>query len=198
MLGVFAVVTGLFAGSLQAASLEIGKIAPDFSLTDIDGKVHRLSDYRDKVVVLEWVNPLCPFVQKHYEGGNIPNQQKAAVNDGIVWLVFNSGHPGAQGDYSPEEVKAWQASTGSAPTAYFRDQDGAVGQLYGAKTTPHMYVINPEGILVYNGAIDSIRSSNPRDIPNAENYVESALTAIKAGYAVKNAATRPYGCTVKY
>ena len=157
-----------------------------------------LSDYRGKIVVLEWVNPECPFVRKHYESGNIPMQQKAAVAEGVAWLVINSGHPGAQGDYTPNQVKAWQTQTGSAPTAYFRDQDGVVGRLYGAKTTPHMYVITTEGILAYNGAIDSIRSSDPADIAQAEKYVSSAVASVKAGTAVKNAATRPYGCSVKY
>jgi hypothetical protein len=181
-----------------SAQVEVGAPAPDFTLIDIDGKTHTLSDYRGKMVVLEWVNPECPFVVKHYESGNIPKLQVSATGDGVVWLAINSGHPGAQGDFDPAQVKAWQTRTGSAPSAYFRDQDGAVGRLYGAKTTPHMYVIMADGTLVYNGAIDSIRSVNRADIAKAENYVVSALAAVAKGEQVKDAATRPYGCSVKY
>ncbi|MFZ9682590.1 MAG: redoxin domain-containing protein [Cephaloticoccus sp.] len=157
-----------------------------------------MSEYRGNTVVLEWVNPECPFVVKHYESGNIPKLQASAKADGVVWLAINSGHAGAQGDFDAAQVKAWQTRTGSAPSAYFRDQDGAVGRLYGAKTTPHMYVITADGTLVYNGAIDSIRSANRADIAKAENYVVSALTAVANGEPVKDAATRPYGCSVKY
>jgi hypothetical protein len=181
-----------------SAQVEVGAPAPDFTLIDIDGKTHTLSDYRGKMVVLEWVNPECPFVVKHYESGNIPKLQVSATGDGVVWLAINSGHPGAQGDFDAAQVKAWQTRTGSAPSAYFRDQDGAVGRLYGAKTTPHMYVIMADGTLVYNGAIDSIRSVNRADIAKAENYVVSALAAVAKGEQVKDAATRPYGCSVKY
>ncbi|MFM1851574.1 MAG: hypothetical protein RIS54_1258 [Verrucomicrobiota bacterium] len=181
-----------------SAQVEVGAPAPDFTLIDIDGKTHTLSDYQGKTVVLEWVNPECPFVVKHYESGNIPKLQVSATGDGVVWLAINSGHPGAQGDFDAAQVKAWQTRTGSAPSAYFRDQDGAVGRLYGAKTTPHMYVIMADGTLVYNGAIDSIRSANRADIAKAENYVVSALAAVAKGEQVKDAATRPYGCSVKY
>lgn len=189
---------GLGAAVASAAQAELGAMAPDFTLTDIDGTTHKLSDYRGKTVVLEWVNPECPFVKKHYESGNIPQQQMAATKAGVIWLAINSGHPGAQGDFTPSQVKAWQARTGSAPTAYFRDQDGKIGRLYGAKTTPHMYVITDQGTLVYNGAIDSIRSADTADIAKAEQYVDSALQAVKAGLPVKEPATRPYGCSVKY
>lgn len=189
----------MFGVVAQATSAEIGEPAPDFSLTDIDGRQHTLSEYRGKTVVLEWVNPLCPFVVKNYErSGNIPKLQQAAMADGVVWLIINSGHPGAEGDYSPEEAKAWLSKNNSTPSAYLRDQDGTVGRLYGAKTTPHMYVITPEGTLVYNGAIDSIRSANPADIAKAENYVKSALAAVSKGEAVATPVTRPYGCSVKY
>lgn len=181
-----------------SAQVEVGAPAPDFTLIDNDGKTHTLSDYRGKTVVLEWVNPECPFVVKHYESGNIPKLQVSATGDGVVWLAINSGHPGAQGDFDAAQVKAWQTRTGSVPSAYFRDQDGAVGRLYGAKTTPHMYVIMADGTLVYNGAIDSIRSANRADIAKAENYVVSALAAVAKGEQVKDAATRPYGCSVKY
>ncbi len=184
---------------LPAMTAEVGKAAPDFTLTDINGKKHSLSEFKGKTVVLEWVNPECPFVVKHYEkSGNMPKTQKAATADGVVWLQINSGHPGAQGDFAPEQVKAWMSKNGVASTAYFRDVDGKVGKMYDARTTPHMYIVNPEGTLVYAGGIDSIRSGNPDDITKATNYVNAALGDLKAGQAVREANTRPYGCSVKY
>lgn len=189
---------GLFLASIATAKVEVGAPAPDFTLTDIDGNSRSLSDYRGKTVVLEWVNQECPFVVKHYESGNMPKLQAQALADGVVWLLINSGHPGAQGDYSPEQVKAWQERNSASWTGYFRDQDGTVGRLYGAKTTPHMYVITADGTLVYNGAIDSIRSSNKADIAKAENYVTSALAAVAKGEPVATPTSQPYGCSVKY
>jgi hypothetical protein len=181
------------------ASAEVGQAAPDFTLADVNGKTHKLSDYRGKTVVLEWVNAECPFVVKHYESsGNIPALQKAAAADGVVWLSINSGKPGAQGDYEPAKVADWSSKTGAAPAAYLRDSDGTVGKLYGAKTTPHMYVITAEGTLVYNGAIDSIRSTKAEDIGKATNYVTAALASVKAGQPVAKSTSEPYGCSVKY
>jgi hypothetical protein len=181
------------------AAAQAGQAAPDFSLTDINGKTHKLSDFRGKTVVLEWVNPECPFVVKHYESsGNIPAMQKAAAADGVVWLSINSGKAGAQGDFEPMKVASWSAKTGAAPAAYFRDSDGAVGKLYGAKTTPHMFVITGDGMIAYAGAIDSIRSTKAEDIAKSTNYVTAALEAIKAGQPVAKASTEPYGCSVKY
>jgi hypothetical protein len=187
----------LFVTGAQA-SATIGQQAPDFSLTDINGKAHKLSDYRGKTVVLEWVNPECPFVVKHYDSGNIPSLQKSTTSDGVIWLSINSGKAGAQGDFEPAKVASWMEKTGAAPTAYFRDSDGSVGRLYGAKTTPHMYVISQDGTLVYNGAIDSIRSSKQEDISKATNFVTAALTSVKAGQPIAKATTEPYGCSVKY
>jgi hypothetical protein len=182
-----------------ASQAQIGQPAPDFTLTSIKGMSHSLSDFRGKTVVLEWMNQECPFVVKHYErSGNMPALQKQAAEDGVIWLIINSGKPGAQGDFSEEQVKAWMQKTGAAPTAYFRDQSGDVGRLYGARVTPHMYVINPAGILVYNGAIDSIRSANAADIAQAENYLTAALQAVAAGGMPERTTTQPYGCTVKY
>lgn len=180
------------------AAAEIGKPAPDFTLTDIDGKTHKLSDYKGKTVVLEWVNPECPIVVKHYSSGNMPATQKAATADGVVWLAINSGSAGAQGDFNQAQVASWLKANHAAPTAYFRDTDGKVGRLYAAKTTPHMFVITKDGTLVYDGAIDSIRSADVADIPKATNYVNAALAAVKAGKPVEKSATQPYGCTVKY
>lgn len=196
----------IFTAVLAAASLngtaqatvEIGKSAPDFALTDLNGKTHKLSDYRGKTVVLEWVNPECPFVIKHYSSGNIPHLQKSATADGVVWLTINSGHLGAQGDYNATKASAWMRENGAAPTAYFRDQDGKVGRLYGAKTSPHLYVITGDGTLVYNGAIDSIRSADKADLAKATNYVAEALTAVKSGKPVETVTSQPYGCSVKY
>ncbi|HEY0946308.1 MAG TPA: thioredoxin family protein, partial [Opitutaceae bacterium] len=139
------------------------------------------------------------FVMKHYlKTNNIPKLQQTATADGVVWLTINSGKPGAQGDYDPVQAKTWLREAGAAPTAYFRDQSGEVGRLYGAKTTPHLFVITPDGTLVYDGAIDSIRSSKPEDIGRAENYVTSALAAVKSGQPVAKANSEPYGCPVKY
>ena len=150
----------------------------------------------------EWVNPECPFVVKHYDrSGNFQGLQKTATADGVVWLLINSANsskPNVQGDYSPEKVDAWMVKNSVAATAYLRDQAGDVGRLYGAKTTPHMFVINPAGVLVYDGAIDSIRSANAADIGKAENYVTAALAAVKAGTMPARTITEPYGCSVKY
>lgn len=184
---------------LPAMTAEVGKAAPDFTLTDINGQKHSLSDFKGKTVVLEWVNPECPFVVKHYDSsGNMPKTQKAATADGVVWLQINSGHPGAQGDFDTGKVKAWKEKNGVAATAYFRDQDGRVGQMFDARTTPHMYIINPSGTLVYAGGIDSIRSSKASDIANATNYVTEALADLKAGKPIRTATSQPYGCSVKY
>jgi hypothetical protein len=178
---------------------EVGKAAPDFTLTDINGAKHSLSDFKGKTVVLEWVNPECPFVVKHYEkSGNMPKTQKAALAEGVVWLQINSGHAGAQGDFAPDKVKGWMGKNGATSTAYFRDSEGTVGKMYDARTTPHMYIVNPEGTLVYAGGIDSIRSSSADDIAKATNYVAAALSDLKAGKPVREANTRPYGCSVKY
>lgn len=183
----------------QAATAEVGKAAPDFTLTDITGKQHSLSEFKGKTVVLEWVNQECPFVMKHYDkSGNIPKTQQAAVKDGVIWLQINSGAPGEQGDYAPAKVMDWQKRNAVASTAYFRDQDGTVGKLYDARTTPHMYVIDPAGTLVYAGGIDNIRSSKPEDIAKATNYVTAALGDLKAGRPVQTKNSQPYGCSVKY
>jgi hypothetical protein len=177
----------------------VGQPAPDFTLTDLDGASHKLSEYAGKVVVLEWNNPGCPIVQKHYDSGNIPKLQHAAAADGVVWLEINSSAPGMQGgDESAAELKAWLREKGAAPTDYFRDAGGAVGHLYGATATPHMFVINRDGVLVYKGAIDSVPSARISDIARATNYVSAALADLKAGRPVAVSATQAYGCAVKY
>ncbi len=183
----------------QAATAEVGKAAPDFTLTDINGNKHSLAEYKGKTVVLEWVNPECPFVVKHYEkSGNIPKTQQAAAAAGVIWLQINSAHPGAQGDYDPARSADWQKRNGTATTAYFRDQDGKVGKLYAARTTPHLYVVDGAGTLVYAGGIDNIRSSKVEDIAKATNYVTAALADMKSGQPVRTPTSQPYGCSVKY
>lgn len=192
-----AVALALFA-PVQAAP-RVGQPAPDFNLTDLAGATHSLATHRGKVIVLEWVNPECPFVKKHYEGsGNMPALQRAALADGVVWLSINSGHPGAQGDYDAARVAAWSRKTGATPTAYLRDQDGKVGKAYDARHTPTLFIINAEGVLVYAGGIDDISSADPADVPRATNYVQAALADLKAGRPVAKAVTRAYGCGVKY
>ncbi|MBK9991231.1 MAG: redoxin domain-containing protein [Verrucomicrobia bacterium] len=200
LIATLAATVAAFSFNLAQASVENGKPAPDFSLTDIDGKAHKLSDFKGKIVVLEWHNADCPFVKKHYEkSGNLPATQKAATADGAIWLMINSGAAGKQGaDYTADQTKEYLQKNGSAATAYLPDRDGKVGHLYGAKTTPHLYVINADGVLVYQGAIDSIRSADPADIAKATNYVNAALAAVKAGKPVEKATTEAYGCSVKY
>ncbi len=182
-----------------AATAEVGQMAPDFTLTDINGNKHSLSGYKGKTVVLEWVNPECPIVRKHYDrSGNIPKLQKGATADGVVWLTINSAAAGNQGDYAAAQVHDWQRRISFASTAYLRDQDGKVGRLYDARTTPHLFIINGSGTLVYAGGIDSIRSSRVEDIAKATNYVAEALADIKAGKPVRTAHSQPYGCAIKY
>lgn len=184
--------------SARAETAAIGRSAPDFTLTDIHGAHHALSDYKGRIVVLEWTNPLCPFVGKHYRSGNMQRLQKTFTGEGVVWLTINSAAPGLQGDYSDAQAAAWLQREGAAPTAYLRDPTGQVGHLYDARATPGMYVINAAGVLVYAGAIDSIRSTRIADIAKAENYVTAAITAVKTGRPVATPATEQYGCTVKY
>ncbi len=192
------VVSMALCGAAHAAPA-VGQPAPDFTLTDINGKPHTLSAYKGRTVVLEWVNPHCPIVMKHYEkSGNIPATQKAAVEEGVVWLTINSGHAGAQGDFDPPEVTDWSRKNNASFTAYLRDQSGKVGKLYDARHTPTLFVVNPEGTLVYAGGIDDISSGNPADIARAKNYVKAALADLKAGRPVAKAVTKAYGCNIKY
>ena len=194
-----AVCAGVALTSAGRATVAIGQAAPDFTLSDLDGQAHKLSDFKGKVVVLEWNNPDCPIVHKHYDSGNMPRLQKTATAEGVVWLVINSGAPGKEGgDYTSAQIKDWLQQRGAAPTDYLRDPQGTVGHLYAAKTTPHMFVIGADGVLVYDGAIDSIPSANQADVPRADNYVSDALAAVNAGRPVTRATSQPYGCAVKY
>jgi hypothetical protein len=176
----------------------VGQSAPALALKDSAGKLVNLADFRGKTVVLEWVNPSCPFVKKHYGAGHMQATQKAAAGDGVVWLSVSSTHPGHADYKQPTELASWMQQQGSAANAMLMDDDGKVGKAWGARTTPHLYVVNPTGTLVYAGAIDSKPSANPADIPAATNYVRQALGELKAGQAVSKPSSTPYGCSIKY
>ncbi len=180
------------------AEIQNGAKAPDFSLTDVDGKTRSLSEFAGKFVVLEWINHSCPFVVKHYDSGNMQNLQKTYTDKGVVWLSINSSAEGKEGSMSAEDWKKIQAEKNSAATDTLLDADGKVGKLYGAQTTPHMYIVNPEGNLIYQGAIDSVKSTDAADIPKSQNYVQSALDEAMNGKEVSTPSTKAYGCSVKY
>lgn len=181
-----------------AAHAEVGGPAQNFTLKSAAGKEVSLSDFQGKVVVLEWTNPGCPFVRKHYGSGNMQKLQKDALAKGVVWLSICSSAPGKQGNLSADEAVKLTASNWSAATAYLLDEDGKVGRIYGAKRTPEMYVINKQGTLVYHGAIDDKKTPDPADIPGAKNYVADALDEVLAGNPVSTPQTEAYGCSVKY
>ncbi len=192
-----AVVAFGFAAAAHAA-VTPGQPAPAFALTGIDGKPVKLAYYRGKYVVLEWFNSECPFVQKHYESGNMQALQAKYGAKGVVWLGINSTSPKHSNYRDPQRSAAILSDWKSSPTAFLLDPDGKVGQQYGARTTPHMYIVDPKGTLVYVGGIDDKPSISPRDIPNSKNYVAAALDELLAGGKVSEANTRPYGCSVKY
>jgi peroxiredoxin len=176
----------------------VGKPAPDFAVTDASGKTQSLSAYKGKTVVLEWNNPECPFVRKHYGAHNMQQQQADAAKDGVVWLTVNSGAEGKQGHLDAAAATAYVAKVGGKESAYLIDADGKVGHAYDAKTTPHMFVIDGDGVLRYMGGIDSIASTDVDDIPKATQYVKQALGELAAGKPVSVPTSEPYGCSVKY
>jgi peroxiredoxin len=188
----------LLMASFSVLALDAGKMAPDFSLKGHDGKTYKLSDFKGKHVVLEWYNVGCPFVKKHYEPGNMQKLQADYTKKGIVWLQVVSSAPGKQGHVTQEEAKKLVKEQKANSTALLMDPNGKVGKMYDAKTTPHMYIINPQGKLVYQGAIDSMPTTDSDDIPKARNYVTEALDALMKGKTVKVAQTKAYGCSVKY
>ena len=190
------IVLGLPLASL--ATPQVGAPAPDFTGTDSQGNTHRLSDYRGKIVVLEWTNHECPFVGKHYGTANMQKLQQEAAEQDVVWLSIISSAPGKQGHVTPAEANELTTSRNAAPSAVLLDPEGTIGQAYGAKTTPHMYIIDPEGKLVYMGGIDDIPSARWSDVETAQNYVRAALAALAEDKPIDPAVTRPYGCTVKY
>ena len=185
-------------GAHAAAAPSVGQKAPDFVAVDTAGKQHKLSDFAGKYVVLEWTNPGCPFVKKHYGSGNMPATQKAATAKGVVWLAVNSTERAASDYLKPAALDAWMKSQSAAPTATLMDEDGVIGQAYGARTTPHLYIIDPKGTLVYAGGIDSIPSARADDIKTATNYVNQALGEAFGGKPISAASTKAYGCSIKY
>ena len=196
---LLALALSIIATSLYAIdSPPVGAIAPDFSLTDAAGKTQSLSQYKGKYVVLEWFNPDCPFVKKHYGSGNMQKLQAEYTGKGVVWLTIDSSAPGFEGNLSAEQATKVMAEQKLKSTAVLLDPDGKAGKAYGARNTPHMFVVSPEGKIVYEGAIDSKPSPNPADIEGATNYVKVALDESMAGKPVSQSSTRPYGCSVKY
>ncbi|MFG6431530.1 redoxin domain-containing protein [Roseateles sp. LYH14W] len=187
----------LIAPALAHAAANVDAPAPSFSAMTADGKTVSLADFKGKTVVLEWTNHDCPYVKKHY-GGNMQNQQKAAAAQGVVWLQVISSAPGQQGHVDGATAQKLNADRGAAVAATLLDPKGEIGKAYGAQTTPHMYVIAPDGKLAYKGGIDSIATAKADDIAKADPYVTQALAAVAAGKKVEKASTRPYGCSVKY
>lgn len=197
---VSTLVCGAALGSagLCAAQATVGQAAPAFSATDTAGKSVSLADFKGKYVVLEWTNPGCPFVQKHYDSGNMQSTQKEATAKGAVWLSVNTTAKDASDYMAPAALQGWMKSKNGAPTATLMDADGKVGRAYGARTTPHMYVIDPAGKLIYAGAIDSRASANPEHVKTSTNYVRQALGEALAGKPVSLTTTTAYGCSIKY
>ncbi|HEV3392703.1 MAG TPA: thioredoxin family protein [Chthoniobacterales bacterium] len=192
-------ITTLAAGALYASDIPpVGSAAPDFSLKDTKGQTHSVTQYKGKTVVLEWFNPECPFVKKHYGSDNMQKLQKEFTDKGVVWFTIDSSAEGKEGYVTPDQAEKIMTQWKTHQTALLLDPDGSAGKAYGAKNTPDMIVINPEGKIVYEGAIDSKASPNPADIPSSTNYVKAALDESLAGKPVSNSQTKPYGCSVKY
>ncbi|MGA8222116.1 MAG: thioredoxin family protein [Candidatus Acidiferrales bacterium] len=190
-----------FAAALAlstAWAARVGDRAPDFTATDTNGQSHKLSDYTGKFVVLEWHNRGCPYTAKHYDSGNMQRLQKEWTSRGVIWLTVISSAPGKQGYITAPDENAFLKQMNATPTAVLLDPTGSLGHLYDAKTTPHMFIINPQGTLIYNGAIDDHPTTDRADINDAKNYVSQALGEALAGKPVTDPATRPYGCSVKY
>jgi peroxiredoxin len=193
---IAASIASLLAGTAFAAAV-VGQPAPAFTATDLSGKTVSLADFKGKTIVMEWHNFGCPFVQKHYKSGNMQALQKKYGGE-VVWLSVNSTNAGHQDYMAPPQLTKALAEAGAAPTRFVVDEPGKVGLAYGAKVTPHMFIIDPSGKVVYNGAIDDKRSTDLADVKTAKNYVVAALEEMKAGKPVTNASNAPYGCTVKY
>lgn len=189
--------TTVIAVPVQAAPT-LGQPAPAFKAVDAAGRTRALAEFRGKTVVLEWTNEGCPYVQKHYNSGHMQGLQAQAARDGVVWLSIVSSAPGMQGYLTPKDAKAWKARVGAASADVLMDPKGAVGRAYEAKTTPHMYIVDKAGTLVYMGGIDDQPTPDPASLKTARNYVVAALADVKAARPVAQAATRPYGCSVKY
>ena len=184
--------------AVAVAAPQVGKPAPEFTLTDSDGKPHNLSDFKGKVVVLEWLNHGCPFVKKHYDSGNMQSLQKKYTGQDVVWLSIVSSAPGKQGHMSAEDTNKTKAEKNAAPTAVLIDESGTVGKLYNAKVTPELFIIGKDGVLAYAGAIDDKKSTAAEDVKGAKNYVSQALDEVLAGKPVSEPSSTAYGCSVKY
>ncbi len=184
--------------AVAALAVKVGDPAPGFTAVDSNGKQQKLSDYKGKYVVLEWHNQGCPYTKKHYDSGNMQRLQKEWTEKGVVWLTVISSAPGKQGFVTPAQENEYLKQMKAEPTAVLMDPAGTLGRLYDAKTTPHMYIIDPKGTLIYQGAIDDRPTSDQKDLQGAKNYVEAALSEAMGGKPVVDAATRPYGCSVKY
>ena len=196
---ILTILTSLVAGAVFALDAPpVGSAAPDFSLTDAKGKTHSLSQYKGKYVVLEWFNPECPFVKKHYGSGNMQKLQEEYTGKGITWLTIDSNAPGSEGNLTADAASKVMTGWKTHQTALLLDPEGRAGRAYGAKNTPNMVIIDPEGKIVYEGAIDSKATPNPADIPNSTNYVKIALDESLEGKPVTTSTTKPYGCSVKY
>ena len=183
---------------IAGAAAKVGEPAPTFTVTTSTGSSVSLGDYRGKIVVLEWTNHDCPYVRKHYDTSNMQALQKEAIGQGVIWLTVISSAPGTQGYVSPAEANELTSTRKAAPTAVALDPQGTVGKMYGATNTPHMYIVDKGGVLVYAGAIDDRPTTRKSDVQGAQNYVRAALQAVAAGQPVKTPVTRAYGCTVKY
>jgi len=186
------------ASVMPAAAAEPGQPAPAFDVKDVDGNSQSIAHYKGKIVVLEWNNPDCPFVRKHYGAGNMQALQQYATGKGVVWLTINSGAAGKEGALDEAKARQKVKDVGGHETAYILDPQGVLGRMYGAKATPHMFVIDAQGNLAYEGAIDDKATADPEDIKTAHNYVRDAIDALLAGKQVTVAQTRAYGCSVKY
>ena len=191
---------GLSACLITAAQAEVavGEPVPNFTANDTQGNPQSLSAHKGKYVVLEWLNPDCPFVKKHYNSGNMQQLQTRYTNKGVVWLTINSSAPGKQGHYDAEDTNRMMMEKQSNVTAVILDPDGMIGRIFGAATTPHMFVIDPEGTLIYQGAIDDTPGTDPDEIAESQNYVTAALDSAMNGQPVEVVATKSYGCSVKY
>jgi peroxiredoxin len=188
----------VFTGSVFAQKATLNEAAPDFKLVDSNGNEHSLSDFAGKNVVLEWINYDCPFVKKHYDSKNMQNLQAKYTEKDVVWLTICSSNKGKQGNFSVEEINKRSKKNDAKFTAYLIDEDGKVGKMYGAKTTPHMYIINAEGVLVYAGGIDDKATTDVKDVKGAKNYISLALDELLSGKGVSTQSSTPYGCSVKY
>ncbi len=195
---LFAATLLALASSAALANVTVGQPAPNFTATDTSGKTVSLADFKGKHVVLEWVNPGCPYVVKHYGAVNMQGTQKEATAKGVVWLAVNSTATDHSDYKTPAALAQWMQSQKAAPTATLMDADGKVGRAYGARTTPHIYIVDPKGMLVYAGGIDNKPTANPADIATATNHVKVALNEALTGKPISQATTRPYGCSVKY